>query len=367
MLQAVQCWGLGVESGRSTNKLCSLRRMDHSVAEFTNRGHALSHKGIVMIAGFFRHMAVLGVVLATAPAALGSAQEPAVDRGVSIPLPATYEHRLRSRITQREYIVWVSLPPAYEANSGDVERRWPTLYLLDGRQSLQLALPMLRLTNRGTSGEVILVGLGYPLDARGLPSCGALLCRDVDYIPPPFGGPSPFNLPPGGADVFLRVLKEEIIPFVERRYRASADRGLFGHSQGGLFVMYALLEAPDLFGSYAASSLGGYNWDVEAMLRRERAFRERTPDLQKTVYLSVGSEDAPYFIVDTWRMIGALCDGMFNGTAYRGLTLLAAVQPNEVHQSPVHIARALGALYPRDTTSIPRPPTRDMSTHCRRT
>jgi hypothetical protein len=167
--------------------------------------------------------------------------------------------------------------------------------------------------------------------------------------------------------VFLRVLREEIIPFVEERYHTSADRGLYGHSQGGLFVMYALFEAPDLFGRYAASSLGGYNWDVEAMLRRERAFRERTPSLQKAVYLSVGSDDAPYFIADTWRLIGALCDGMFEGTAYRGLTLLAAIQPNELHQSPVHITRALEALYPRDTSSTPRPPTRNMSTHCRRT
>lgn len=320
-----------------------------------------------MTTPFLRRIAVLGVMLATAPPTRGSAQQPTADRGASVPLPSTYEHRLRSQITQREYVLWVSLPPAYESRPGSGERRWPALYLLDGRQSLQLALPMLRLTNRGTAREMILVGIGYPLDARGMPSCGALLCRDLDYIPPPFGGPSPFSLPPGGADRFLRVLSEEIIPFVEARYRTNADRGLFGHSQGGLFVMYALFEAPDLFGRYAASSLGGYNWDVEAMLRRERAFRERTPSLQKTVYLSVGSDDAPYFIVDTWRLVGALCDGMFKGTAYRGLTLLAAIQPNEVHQSPVHITRALGALYPPDTSSTPRPPTRNLSTDCRRT
>lgn len=320
-----------------------------------------------MTTPLLRRIAVLVVMLASAPGARGFAQEPATDRGVAVPLPSTYEHVLRSRIAQREFVLWVSLPPGYESRSDNLGRRWPTLYLLDGRQSLQLALPMLRLTNRGASGEVILVGIGYPLDARGMPSCGALLCRDVDYIPPPFGGPSPFSLPAGGADVFLRVLKEEIIPFVEGRYRANTDRGLYGHSQGGLFVMYTLFEAPDLFGRYAASSLGGYNWDVEAMLRRERIFRERTPNLQKTVYLSVGADDAPYFIADTWRIIGALCDGMFNGTAYRGLTLLAAIQPNEGHQSPVHITRALGALYPRDTSGTLRPPTRDMSTHCRRT
>lgn len=103
-----------------------------------------------------------------------------------------------------------------------------------------------------------------------------------------------------------------------------------------------------------------------AMLRRERALRERTPTLHKTVWISVGSADAPYLIADTWRMIGAPCDGMFSGKAYRGLTLLAAIQPDEEHRSPIHVARALSALYPPDTMAAPRPPTRNMSTHCLR-
>ena len=313
-----------------------------------------------------RCMAALGAALTVGSVTLGSAQEPAASPGVPVSLESTYEHRLRSPLTGREFVIWVSLPPSYNATT-EASRRWRTLYLLDGRQSLQLALPILRLTNRGPSGDMILVGVGYPLDARGLPSCGALLCRDVDYIPPPFGGPTPTagsGSPPGGADVFLRVLKEEIIPLVEARYRTSSDRGLFGYSQGALFAMYSLFEAPDLFIRYAAVSPGGFNWDVEAMLRRERAFRERTPTLQKVLYMSVGAAEAPYFIADTWRMIGAMCDGMFSAKAYRGLTLLAAIHPDEEHRSVVYIARALGALYPPDTSRILRAPVRSMDTHC---
>ena len=307
--------------------------------------------------------------LMTPTAALSQSSTP--ERGEPVLLPSTYEHRLQSLITGREFVLWVAVPPSYGIDPEATSTRYPTLYLLDGRQSLQLALPMLRLTNRGQSGDVIMVGVGYPLDARGLPSCGEVLCRDVDYIPPPYGSPDstagdgrPRASRSGGAATFLRVLEEEIIPFVEARYRASEDRGLFGYSQGGLFATYALFEAPDLFTRYAAAS-PAISWDVEGMLQRERDFRERSPILRKLVYFSVGAAEAPYLISDTWRMVGALCDGMFSGRRYQGLTLLTAIISEEDHRSALHIARALAALYPPDSVDGPVLPIRDMATHCR--
>jgi predicted alpha/beta superfamily hydrolase len=58
----------------------------------------------------------------------------------------------------------------------------------------------------------------------------------------------------GGAPAFLRVLREEILPFVEETYRTSEDRGIAGHSFGGLFAAWMLLEAPDLFRRYGLNS-----------------------------------------------------------------------------------------------------------------
>ena len=311
------------------------------------------------------HETMMLVLLHIAFSTAGAAQTSDPGRGVPVSLPSTYEHSLRSTLADREFVIWVSLPPAYNSAGPGIPDRFPVLYLLDGRQSLQLALPTLRLTNRGRAGDLILVGIGYPLDERGLPSCGTVLCRDVDYVPPALHGSNPYaaeGLPPGGADVFLRILREEIIPFVEAHYRTSGDRGLYGYSQGGLFTMYALFEAPDLFGRYAAASSGAFL--LEDMLARERAFRSRTPSLRKLVYLSVGANEAPYFIEYTWRLIGALCGGMFSGKAYDGLTLLAAIHPNEGPSSVAHVARALAALYPPSEGDTAQPPVRDMNVHC---
>jgi predicted alpha/beta superfamily hydrolase len=52
----------------------------------------------------------------------------------------------------------------------------------------------------------------------------------------------------------VSVLRDEIIPLVERSYRITDDRGIMGHSLGGLFAAYALFEAPDLFRRYGILS-----------------------------------------------------------------------------------------------------------------
>jgi predicted alpha/beta superfamily hydrolase len=57
----------------------------------------------------------------------------------------------------------------------------------------------------------------------------------------------------GGAEKTLAALKTEIIPWVEQHLRADPGRRvLTGSSYGGLFVLYTLLNEPDLFSGYVA-------------------------------------------------------------------------------------------------------------------
>jgi predicted alpha/beta superfamily hydrolase len=52
----------------------------------------------------------------------------------------------------------------------------------------------------------------------------------------------------GGAAAFLDFLEHEVIPFVDRTYRTiPSDRGLLGHSYGGLFAIYALEQTAGAF------------------------------------------------------------------------------------------------------------------------
>ena len=58
----------------------------------------------------------------------------------------------------------------------------------------------------------------------------------------------------GGAEKFHNFLKKELIPYVEENYRASDYKILMGHSLGGTFAAFSLLEHPDVFDAYIAVS-----------------------------------------------------------------------------------------------------------------
>src|SRR5206468_12737275 len=132
------------------------------------------------------------------------------------------DHVFRSHINGREYHVVVALPFSYRAGTGAADTaRYPVLYLLDGEVELPLFANMLRLSNRGPTGDVILVGVNYTAAWAGgpLPGAAGVAFRNIDYTPPLYrsrdssrayklgnlGADGTF----GGAPAFLRVLKEE--------------------------------------------------------------------------------------------------------------------------------------------------------------
>lgn len=56
-----------------------------------------------------------------------------------------------------------------------------------------------------------------------------------------------------GADKFLDFLTSELIELIEKNYKVK-NRILFGHSLGGGFTMYSMINKPNYFNSYIALS-----------------------------------------------------------------------------------------------------------------
>jgi predicted alpha/beta superfamily hydrolase len=139
-----------------------------------------------------------------------------------------------SRIVGRAFHIYVRLPANYAA---EPERIYPIVYLLDGDSLFPiLAANHLFLTYDEQLPEAIVVGIAY---GSFDPSINR---RDVD-----------FTLP--GAAAFQAFLKTELLPSVERRYRADpARRILFGQSRGGFFILYSAFTDPDLFWGRIASN-----------------------------------------------------------------------------------------------------------------
>lgn len=130
------------------------------------------------------------------------------------------------------------------------------VYILDALWNLPAAAAMhsnVEFLRRTPS--LMLIGVGYQNETRSRLEEN----RTRDYTPTHFSPTDPeghFLRPvdydgSGGADRFLTVMRDEIIPFVEQRYGLDpVRRGLVGKSMSGLLATHALLRWPALFSDY---------------------------------------------------------------------------------------------------------------------
>lgn len=178
--------------------------------------------------------------------------------------------------TGLHYELLVSLPPGY-ATSG---RAYPVLYVLDGWHFPFLAFLQNNNPYAGRMGPVIMVNISHGTDANPMPR------RAHDFTPTPLAA-EPTS---GGAAAFLDTLEHDIIPLIERTYRTDpADRGLLGHSMGGLFALYTLVERPGLFNRIVAAS-PAIGWDHRLLFARARA---QLKSLPRPVRLDLSAGDEP--------------------------------------------------------------------------
>ncbi|MBW8846976.1 MAG: alpha/beta hydrolase [Burkholderiales bacterium] len=145
----------------------------------------------------------------------------------------------------RSYQLHIHLPASF---GKDAKRRYPVLYVTDGYWDFPTVVASYdNMVYDKVLPEFIVVGLGYA--GEGL-DFGQL--RTWELSPVRLG---PQDGDSGHADKFLATLEREIIPFMEREYRADpAHRMLAGSSLGGLFTLYAMYRKPALFEGYIAAS-----------------------------------------------------------------------------------------------------------------
>ena len=286
-----------------------------------------------------------------------AAQQPSEATAQRLSLPLGRIHMLQSQINGHTYDVRVMLPVGYDTLTRRTDAmRYPTLYVLDGAWMLFSSFTRGLLSGYPVSPNVIVVGIASATDHDKR--------RSFDYTPRDDSSAWAKRALQdgvlfGGADAFLRVLKEEIIPLVDRAYRTTSDRGIHGHSMGGLFVAYAMLEAPDLFIRYAMTSPSLW-WNDKMIITREPEFAKRHPVFPNHVFLSIGSDEDPNMAGVMYEFAGRLC-ASFSSGFYKGLRLTVESIPGEEHQSPVHHWHAMRALYPSDTT---RPNQPGVMRHC---
>ena len=154
-----------------------------------------------------------------------------------------------------EVALTVWLPPSYESS----DATYPVIYVLDAPMTFAFAAQGALITIFDEAmPEVLVVGVGEPLTSAY--QWGANRARD--YAPRPV----PDDPASGQAAAFFDALQQEIVPLVDGQYRTDpSDRILWGHSFGGAFAVYALLERGGLFQRVIATSPAAYEQGVQLL------------------------------------------------------------------------------------------------------
>jgi len=189
---------------------------------------------------------------------------------------------ITSEALGEERVISVHLPDSYK----DGEEKYPVLYLIDGDahfthgcgatdyMALQAVIP-----------EMIVVAI-HNIDRNK-----DLSPVHVDRIPTS-----------GGADKFLAYIADELMPYINENYRTSSYDLIFGHSFGGVFITYALIEKPELFDGYI--SISPYLQFAEDHIVKEAEEKLLTSfDNDVYYYLCVGEEPAYYDAINYFSAV----------------------------------------------------------------
>jgi predicted alpha/beta superfamily hydrolase len=265
--------------------------------------------------------------------------------------PGVETRSFHSRVLDQDLLLFIKLPWTYEKD----DKTYPVLFTLDAnRHFLIFSTTSLIFETPGlNTQEIVIVGIGYQLDndrTRGFSQYGLWRTRDLTPIRreeiEQYWSTHPALILPGenaavktgGAHQFLEAIQKEIIPFIEADYRVqSNERGLAGYSYGGLFTLYTLFSAPEIFSRYFAGSPS--MWDV--LFEYEKNYASTHQDLPVKLFMTAGGREK-----ETCKGIKKMVERL-HSRSYPGLEVITHFFAGEGHMSGAAAAfsRALSVLY----------------------
>jgi uncharacterized protein len=258
---------------------------------------------------------------------------------------ATKTHIVKSVFNDKTYELCVSLPKKYSEQDS---LHYPVLYVLDGKFSFKSMSSIREVLDLGKEiKDIIIVSIEF--------SC----ITDADWFASRYNDfpPSRFlqadtlwskimNLPEGklksgGAESFLNTLEKQLIPYINDHYKTTADRGLSGHSLGGLFAGYCLLKKPGLFKKYGINS-PSFWWNNSELVRNESHYASQHEDLSAKVFFSVGGAEDAMMLAPFNAFTNSI-----KSRNYKGLSMTVKIFEEETHSSvvPAGGSRTLKVLY----------------------
>jgi predicted alpha/beta superfamily hydrolase len=194
-------------------------------------------------------------------------------------LPSHATFTIDSRVLDETRRINVYTPPRYLV---DKATRYPVLYMPDGgveEDFPHVASDVDVAIRAGEMRAMIVVGIENTERRRDM--TGPTTVESDRSIAPRVGGSAAFRA----------FIADELMPEVQRRYRAAKESAIVAESLAGLFVLETLLVQPDLFDTYVALSPSLW-WNDGALVEAAATHLRAWPrGLGKTLYFATASDD----------------------------------------------------------------------------
>jgi predicted alpha/beta superfamily hydrolase len=240
------------------------------------------------------------------------------------PDPHLKDTTFHSNIMSEDRRVIIHLPRKYEQDTGT---KYPVMYVLDGTsQDQHTADQVIVLSDAGLIPAAIVIGLPNTRGNRERDQTPPFMRTNIDDS----------NSPYGLGNKFLDFIEKELIPHIDHGYRTSGYRMIAGNSRGGLFVLYTLLERPDLFQARFCFSTPVWRFD-DLILKKLDEFLRSAKKRESFLYMAVGDKETDQITGGFTRMATILNKGSRNK-----LTWVGDRTPYADHQDNALIATSKG-------------------------
>jgi len=255
-------------------------------------------------------------------------------------------YELYSTLNKTTYRLGVSLPKEF-----DRTKKYPVLYMLDGYYASEIVhgthkslkfyqeiddLILVTIEGTAVTNKDWFTKRWSELTFTKFPTYDSTTSI-MEGIPAP-------GLKSGEGEQFLNVIKNEIIPFIEKTYPTNGHRGLVGHSLGGLFTANVLFHSPELFDHYGINSPSFVDWNQNDILLIEKKFATTHKSLPVKVFLSYGQLEDEEGIQNMKNI-----EKLFR-SHYPDMEVKLVLFDDEGHASviPAMISRSMRYLYERN-------------------
>lgn len=226
---------------------------------------------------------------------------------------------IQSKTLNEDRVMLVYTPDGYEGS----DTKYPVVYVLDGKWHFHHATGIVQfLSSRGLMPPTIVVAI-------------VNVDRNRDFTPTQIEK-APAS---GGAEKFMTFITDELMPYVNKNYRTNPYEILVGHSLGGTFATYALLNNPEVFDAYIAIS-PYLMYDNNMLLAKTKTDLRASYNPDQTFYMTLGDEPKYTESVESFAK-------MLKSSSPEGLEFSYTHMTKEDHTTIPHLSiyNGLEAIY----------------------